>query len=212
MIYLSWIPGSQKFTKLPKRLHAQQTTEKQRANQDQYTLLIQKEARMREAIRQGSFDKFVSIIMLSYGKEKQTLKAIEGLQRTVKIPHEIILYDNGSRPETVEFLKTHIDGKFPAVRVLGRRAAGIAQNCALYLYSKAEAYMLAVRLDDALEKRLEALAAKTGRTKTFYARAAIEAHLDDLEDFYLADERMKGFREDDAIPLEALKAELGLED
>jgi glycosyltransferase involved in cell wall biosynthesis len=99
------------------RLHAQQTTEKQRSNQDHYTLLIQKEARMREAIRQGSFDKFVSIIMLSYGKEKQTLKAIEGLQRTVKIPHEIILYDNGSRAETVQFLKTQIDGKFPSVRV-----------------------------------------------------------------------------------------------
>ena len=72
--------------------------------------------------------------------------------------------------------------------------------------------MLAVRLDEALEKRLEALAAKTGRTKTFYAREAIEAHLDDLEDFYLAEERMKTFRDGDAIPLETLKAELGLED
>ena len=72
--------------------------------------------------------------------------------------------------------------------------------------------MLAVRLEAALEDRLEALAAKTGRTKTFYAREAIEAHLDDVEDFYLAEERMKGFREGDAIPLEALKAELGLAD
>ena len=72
--------------------------------------------------------------------------------------------------------------------------------------------MLAVRLEAALEDRLEALAAKTGRTKTFYAREAIEAHLDDLEDFYLVEERMKGFREGDAIPLEALKAELGLAD
>ena len=72
--------------------------------------------------------------------------------------------------------------------------------------------MLAVRLDEALEKRLEALAARTGRTKTFYAREAIEAHLDDLEDFYLAEERMKAFRDGDAIPLETLKAELGLAD
>lgn len=72
--------------------------------------------------------------------------------------------------------------------------------------------MLAVRLDKELEDRLEALAAKTGRTKTFYAREAIEAHLEDLEDFYLAEERMKSFREGDAIPLERLKAELGLED
>jgi RHH-type rel operon transcriptional repressor/antitoxin RelB len=72
--------------------------------------------------------------------------------------------------------------------------------------------MLAVRLDKALEDRLEALAAKTGRTKTFYAREAIEAHLDDLEDFYLAEERMKSFRDGEAIELETLKAELGLAD
>lgn len=70
--------------------------------------------------------------------------------------------------------------------------------------------MLAVRLNDETERRLEALAARTGRTKTFYAREAIEAHLDDLEDFYLAEERMKGFRDEDAIPLADLKADLGL--
>lgn len=72
--------------------------------------------------------------------------------------------------------------------------------------------MLAVRLDAQTEDRLDALAARTGRTKTFYARAAIEAHLDDLEDFYLAEDRLRDFREGDAIPLSALKAELGLDD
>jgi len=72
--------------------------------------------------------------------------------------------------------------------------------------------MLAVRLSDDTERRLEALAERTGRTKTFYARAAIEAHLDDLEDFYLAEERLRDFRDGDAIPLSTLKAELGLGD
>ena len=70
--------------------------------------------------------------------------------------------------------------------------------------------MLAVRLDKETERRLEALALQTGRTKTYYAREAIEAHLDDLEDFYLAEERMKGFRDGSAIPLEQVKAELGI--
>ncbi|HVL30458.1 MAG TPA: TraY domain-containing protein [Sphingomicrobium sp.] len=70
--------------------------------------------------------------------------------------------------------------------------------------------MLAVRLDKDIEMRLERLAARTGRTKTFYAREAIEAHLDDLEDFYLAEERLRGFREEDAISLDDLKADLGL--
>jgi RHH-type rel operon transcriptional repressor/antitoxin RelB len=72
--------------------------------------------------------------------------------------------------------------------------------------------MLAVRLKKELEDRLERLAEKTGRTKTFYAREAIEAHLDDLEDFFLAEERLKDFRSEDAVPLADLKAGLGLED
>lgn len=72
--------------------------------------------------------------------------------------------------------------------------------------------MLAVRLDKELEDRLERLAEKTGRTKTFYAREAIEAHLEDLEDFFLAEERLRDFRSEDAIPLAVVKAELGLDD
>ena len=72
--------------------------------------------------------------------------------------------------------------------------------------------MLAVRLDKDVEKRLERLASRTGRTKTFYVREAIETHLDDLEDFYLAEERLSQFPDEDAIPLADLKAELVLED
>lgn len=72
--------------------------------------------------------------------------------------------------------------------------------------------MLAVRLSSGIERRLDALAARTGRSKTVFAREAIETHLEDLEDFYLAEERLRGFRADDAIPLSDLKAELGLAD
>lgn len=61
------------------------------------------------------------------------------------------------------------------------------------------------------EQRLDALAERTGSTKTSYALAAIEAHLDDLEDFYLAEERMRDFRSGDAILFADLKAELGLD-
>ena len=70
--------------------------------------------------------------------------------------------------------------------------------------------MLALRIDAETERRLEALAARTGRTKSFYAREAILAQLDDLEDFYLAEDRLRDFRAEDAIPLAELKAELGL--
>jgi RHH-type transcriptional regulator, rel operon repressor / antitoxin RelB len=51
--------------------------------------------------------------------------------------------------------------------------------------------MLAIRLPEEIENRLAALAAKTGRTKTFYAKEAILEHLDDLEDKYLALSRLE---------------------
>lgn len=49
--------------------------------------------------------------------------------------------------------------------------------------------MLALRLPEEIERRLEELARRTGRSKSFYAREAIIEHLDDLEDVYLAEER-----------------------
>lgn len=50
--------------------------------------------------------------------------------------------------------------------------------------------MLAIRLPIDVENRLDALAQATGRTKTFYVREAILEHLDDLEDLYLAEQRL----------------------
>ncbi len=54
--------------------------------------------------------------------------------------------------------------------------------------------MLAIRLPQDIENRLEALAKATGRSKTFYAREAILEHLDDLEDVYLAEQRLIDIR------------------
>jgi RHH-type rel operon transcriptional repressor/antitoxin RelB len=51
--------------------------------------------------------------------------------------------------------------------------------------------MLALRLDAEIEQRLNRLAKKTGRTKSYYAREAIIEHLQDLEDYYLAKARLK---------------------
>ena len=51
--------------------------------------------------------------------------------------------------------------------------------------------MLVLRLPKKIETRLESLARKTGRTKTFYARAAILEHLADIEDYYLAVRRLE---------------------
>ena len=51
--------------------------------------------------------------------------------------------------------------------------------------------MLAIRLPEDIENRLKALAEKTGRTKTFYAKEAILEHLADMEDKYLALNRLE---------------------
>lgn len=47
---------------------------------------------------------------------------------------------------------------------------------------------LSIRLSPEDERRLDELAARTGRSKTFYVREAIHEHLDDLEERYWADE------------------------
>ena len=49
---------------------------------------------------------------------------------------------------------------------------------------------ISIRLPEKIEKRLDRLAAKTGRSKTYYVTEAIIEHLEDLEDSYLADKRI----------------------
>jgi RHH-type transcriptional regulator, rel operon repressor / antitoxin RelB len=73
--------------------------------------------------------------------------------------------------------------------------------------------MLAIRLPDDIETRLAALADQTGRTKTFYAREAILTHLEDLEDYYLAERIMEKVRkgEERLFSLDDVERELGLE-
>lgn len=51
--------------------------------------------------------------------------------------------------------------------------------------------MLAIRLPEEIEKRLDVLAKKTGRTKTYYVREAVIDHLEELEDIYLALQRLE---------------------
>jgi len=73
--------------------------------------------------------------------------------------------------------------------------------------------MLAIRLPVDIEARLEVLAKATGRTKTFYAREAIVSHIEDLEDLYLAEQRLLAHRagESEAIALEDLMKRYGPE-
>jgi len=69
--------------------------------------------------------------------------------------------------------------------------------------------MLSIRLDPETERRLEALAKATGRTKSYYARELIEENLEDIEDRYIAEARLEK-REKPLTP-EQVRKELGLD-
>ncbi|NOT68893.1 MAG: TraY domain-containing protein [Methylophilaceae bacterium] len=73
---------------------------------------------------------------------------------------------------------------------------------------------VSIRLPDEVTDRLQQLAQRTGRSKTFYMIEAITEHLNDLEDLYLAEQRLLDIRsgKTKAVPLEELMKLYVLED
>jgi RHH-type rel operon transcriptional repressor/antitoxin RelB len=71
-----------------------------------------------------------------------------------------------------------------------------------------------IRLEPEIEARLDALAARTGRTKAYYLRELIANGLGDLEDYYTAVEVSERIRrgEEKTYPLEDVIRDLGLDD
>ena len=51
-----------------------------------------------------------------------------------------------------------------------------------------------IRLSDDIQTRLDILAKRTGRTKSFYVREAIDRYLEDMEDVYMADTVLQRIR------------------
>ena len=74
--------------------------------------------------------------------------------------------------------------------------------------------MLAIRLPQDIEARLDDLAKRTGRSKSFYAREAILEYLGDLEDRYLAEQVAHRIStgEEQTASLSEVEARLGLAD
>jgi RHH-type rel operon transcriptional repressor/antitoxin RelB len=71
-----------------------------------------------------------------------------------------------------------------------------------------------IRLDPAIEQRLDHLATATGRTKAYYLRELVAKGLDDLEDYYLADATMTRVRAgaERVFTLDEVEQDLGLAD
>jgi RHH-type transcriptional regulator, rel operon repressor / antitoxin RelB len=73
---------------------------------------------------------------------------------------------------------------------------------------------ISIRLNDELAARLEKLSKRTGRTKSFYIVKAIEGHLQDLEDIYVAEQRLIEVRagRSRTYTLDEVERELGVAD
>ena len=71
-----------------------------------------------------------------------------------------------------------------------------------------------IRLPEDVERRLDALAEKTGRTKAFYIREMILSHIDEIEDYYLGADVVERLRkgEERALSAQQVRESLGLED
>jgi RHH-type rel operon transcriptional repressor/antitoxin RelB len=72
---------------------------------------------------------------------------------------------------------------------------------------------ISIRLPEDVEERLKKLVSLTGRSKTFYVTEAILEHLEDLEDIYIAEQRLIDIRlgKSKTIPLEEVMKEYGME-
>lgn len=68
---------------------------------------------------------------------------------------------------------------------------------------------VSIRLTPEEEQRLEKLSRRTGRSESFYIRAALREHLTDVEDAFAADEELNAFEAAGSRSrrLAALKAE-----
>ena len=70
-----------------------------------------------------------------------------------------------------------------------------------------------IRLEPAAEQRLDRLAQTTGRSKAYYLRELITNGLDDLEDLYLAEQRLIDVRagRSETVSLETVIERYGMD-
>jgi RHH-type rel operon transcriptional repressor/antitoxin RelB len=72
---------------------------------------------------------------------------------------------------------------------------------------------ISIRLEPELEKRISNLAEKTHRSKSFYIREMILQSIEDMEDYYLAEEAMENIRKGKSklYSQDEVRKELGLD-
>jgi RHH-type transcriptional regulator, rel operon repressor / antitoxin RelB len=71
-----------------------------------------------------------------------------------------------------------------------------------------------IRLPEDIERRLEAMAQKSGRTQAIYIREMIVRHLDEMEDYYLAAHVVESLRKvkGRTFTAQGVRQDVGLDD
>ena len=74
--------------------------------------------------------------------------------------------------------------------------------------------MIGLRIPKSVGDRLETLARRTGRSKTYYIREAILQHIEELEDIYMAEQVLERVKRGDepVSKLNVVERRLGLDD
>jgi RHH-type transcriptional regulator, rel operon repressor / antitoxin RelB len=72
---------------------------------------------------------------------------------------------------------------------------------------------VSLRLPEDLAARLEKIAKRTGRTKTYYMIEAIREQIGDLEDLYLAEKRYADIKsgKSNTVPISEVMKDYGME-
>lgn len=91
------------------RIHKKQTTLESADKIDNIVSTIRNEAQKRRLIKEGKYNIKVSFVILSFEKKEMTLRCVNEIQKTVKVPYEIIIFDNASSEETVNFIKNNVE-------------------------------------------------------------------------------------------------------
>ncbi|GAC1460718.1 MAG: TraY domain-containing protein [Steroidobacteraceae bacterium] len=73
---------------------------------------------------------------------------------------------------------------------------------------------VSLRLPEDISNRLKKLALRTGRSKTFYIIEAVREHIEDLEDLYLAEQRLLANRagKSPSVALKDVMKRYGMDD
>jgi RHH-type rel operon transcriptional repressor/antitoxin RelB len=104
-----------------------------------------------------------------------------------------------------------LTGNEPALLAL---FIGMQDTMSTRIHTELASMATSIRLAPETEKRLDALAARTGRTKAYYLREIIDRGLEDMEDYYLAADVLERVRQgrEAVFTLDDVEHELGLAD